>query len=454
MVPLVVTEPTQVERDLATLPAFRHRTYRLALPIVAANLTVPLVGIVDTAVVGHLGNAAAIGAVSVGAALFSTIFFSFGFLRMGSTGLIGRALGRDADQEAVCSAYCAWLMALALGLMVWLLQAPLLATGLWLIEPPAAVLELTDDYAGIRIWSAPAILINMVVTGALVAVQRTGGILGIQLLLNGLNVALDLLFVVGLGWGVAGVALASVIAEVTAAAAGTALVLAALPRLKRRPSWAELMEPTRWRALVAVNTNIFIRTVCLLAVYFHLTAVGARFGEVTLAANGILLHFQFLLGHGLDGFAHAVEALAGQAYARGRRVQFWWANRAAIEAAALVSLLYTAVYVLGGHWLIRVMTSVPEVVEAADLYLPWMWLAPLVSVWSFHLDGVFVGTLGTREMRDAMIVSVLIYALAVIPMTVAWGNHGLWAAFMLLMAMRALTLAVSLPRLLRGLPAV
>jgi len=431
---------------------WNRRVWRLAGPIILSNLSVPLVGAVDTAVVGHLPDPVYIGAVAIGAVIFSFLYWGFGFLRMGTTGFAANALGAGDYREVRATAWRSILLATLLGACLIAVQVPVARIALWAMESGDTLDAQARLYFEIRIWSAPATLINYALLGVLIGIQRTGSALVLQLVLNGTNVALDLLFVVVLGHGVAGVAAATVIAEYLAVGVGLWLILRAVPSATPRIRFtADVLDPARLRALVQVNTNLFIRTLCLIYAFFHFTAVGTRMGELTLAANAVLLHLQHFLAYGLDGFAHAVEALAGAARGARDRAAFRAAVRTSTRWAAIVAVGFALLYLVAGGWIVALLTGIPEVRAEAMRYLPWLLLAPLVSVWSFQLDGIFIGTMHTVEMRNAMIVSLAIFLLAVWLLVPRYGNHGLWLAFTLLMVTRAVTLGLLYPRVERGI---
>lgn len=430
----------------------RHRkVWGLALPIMLANVSIPLVGAVDTAVMGHLPSEVYIGAVAIGAVVFSFLYWGFGFLRMGTTGFVSQAYGaRDHDEVANAFAR-AVMVGLGVGAALILLQWPLGELAMWLFEAEAETERLALLYFSIRIWSAPAALVQYAALGFLIGVQRTPAVLGLQLLLNGTNISLDLLFVLGLGWGVEGVATASLIGEYTAAVAGVLLVRGTLRRLNARVDGPRLLAPGAFRMVVNVNFNIFVRTLCLVFAFSYFTAQGALIGPTALAANAILMQMIAFIAYGLDGFAHAVETLGGGAYGARNLRTFRVAAWTSTQWAALMALANVAVFYLLGGVLIGWMTSLDEVRDAALRYLPWVAFSPLVSVWSFQLDGIFIGTTFTREMRNGMLISLAGYLAAVWPLTAAWGNHGLWAALMVFFALRAVTLYAWYPRIERRL---
>lgn len=400
---------------------------------------------------GHLPDPAYIGAVAIGAGLFSILYWGFGFLRMGTTGFVAQAFGAGDGAEVRAALHRALLVAGALALLLWLLQAPIAWIAFGLIEGSTQVETLTRTYFDWRIWSAPAVLANYAVLGTLIGLQRTRYVLLLQLVLNGTNVALDLLFVPVLGWGVEGVALASIIAECVALVLGLVLIRRRLHDLPGLNHPATLLEPAALRALIAVNGNIFVRTLCLVMSLFYFTVVGTRLGETHVAANAILMQLQYFLAYGLDGFAHATEGLAGSAWGARRRDRFRAAIQATTVCALVVALIYSAVYALFGTVFIGWMTDLEGVRAMAADFLPWMVLAPIVSVWSFQLDGIFIGTTRTVEMRNGMLIATAGYLLMVETLVPLWHNHGLWLALMLFLGLRALTLGAWLPRLDRAL---
>jgi MATE family multidrug resistance protein len=421
--------------------AISHRkVWMLAGPIILSNISVPLVGAVDTAVVGHLPGPQAIGAVAIGALIFSFLYWGFGFLRMGTTGFVAQAYGAGDWNGLADTLLRVLLLALVLGLVTILVAAPLIDFAFYLIDSSTQVEGLAREYAVIRIWSAPAVLGVYAFTGIFIGMHNTRGAFVMQLILNISNVLLDLLFVLVFDWGVEGVALASVIAEYLALLVGIYLLRWPLRNARARYDRARLLERAALQSLFTANSNIFVRTLCMLFAFSYFTAKSAGQGEVILAANAILMHLQSIMAHGLDGFAHAVEALAGSAYGARKLAVFRRAVKLTSLWAALVALLTAAAYWLFGGAIIGLFTNIDAVIDSALLYLPWMIVAPLLSVWSFQLDGIFIGTGHTREMRNAMIFSLLGYLLLLQLVLPLLGNHGLFLGLVFFMVLRALSL--------------
>lgn len=424
--------------------SLHRRVAGIALPMILSNLTVPLLGMVDTGVAGHLPQAHYLGAVAIGAQIFAVVFIGLNFLRMGTTGVTAQVLGRG-DTEGIRGALgqslvLAWV--LSLGLLV--LQWPIRELALYLIAPEQPeIAGAARVYFNIRIWSAPAVLTNFALVGWFLGMQNARLPLLLMSVINGTNIGLDLLFVFGLGLEVDGIAAASVVAEYLGALLGLALAHRMLVRHPGRWRRTAVLDPDRWRRLVTVNANIFLRTILLVGSFAFFTAMGAREGELILAANAVLLNFQNILSYGLDGFAHAAEALVGRALGENRRERFRAAVRAALFWSLIVALVYSMVYWLAGRGIINLLTDLPDVRTQAYRYLPWLWLSPLVSVWSFLYDGVFIGATWAHRMRRTMLVSVFACYLPAWYLLQPFGNHGLWAAFMVFFAARGVTMYAS-----------
>ena len=438
-----------------TLPsstrAWHRRIWALAGPIIISNLSVPLVGAVDTAVVGHLPDPVYIGAVALGAVIFNFLYWGFGFLRMGTTGFIAQAHGAgDADEIRMTFARAS-LLAGSIGLALVILQKPIGLVALWAFSGDAELEGLTLDYYTIRIWSAPAALIHYAVLGCLIGMQNTRAALALQLTLNGSNVVLDLVFVLVLGLGVKGVALATVFSEYLAVSLGIWLLLHNLHRLGGKWYRSQILDSARLKAMVQVNANIFIRTLCLIFAFAYFTAIGTKLGKTTLAANAVLMHLQLFMAYGLDGFAHAAEALTGGAFGAKNTTAFKQAVKVSSVWALAIATLITLIYATLGMSIIELITGIPEVRATASDYLPWLIASPLLSVWSFQLDGIFIGTTRSTEMRNGMLISLAAYLCAVWVMVPLWDNHGLWLAMMVFMVTRALTLGMWYPRIERAM---
>ena len=423
-----------------------RRVLRIALPIVLSNATIPILGAVDTAVVGQLGQAAPIGAVGIGAVILTTIYWVFGFLRMGTTGLVAQARGAGEVAETGALLMRGLMIAFAAGLVFVVGQAAVFWAAFRLAPASAEVEALARSYLAIRIWGAPATIALYALTGWLIAMERTRAVLVLQVGMNALNVVLAVLFVLRLSWGVPGVATATLIAEWLGLLLGLWLCRAAFAGAQWR-DWARVFDPERLRRMAAVNRDILIRSVILQASFTSFLFLGAGLGDVTLAANQVLLQFLSITAYALDGFAFAAEALVGQMLGSRDRAALRRSAVVASEWGVAFSAVLALAFLVAGPAIIDVMATSPEVRAEARAYLPWLAAAPLIGIAAWMLDGIFIGATETRAMRNAAIASAAVYVAALVLLVPAFGNHGLWAALMVLNATRGLTLAVRYPAL-------
>ncbi|KPA92639.1 putative efflux protein, MATE family [Pseudomonas asplenii] len=416
-----------------------RRVWALAAPMILSNISVPLVALVDSTVIGHLPHAHQLGAVAVGASLYIFLAWAMGFLRMGSTGFAAQAAGRGDGTALRQVLLQGLLLSLLLALFLGVIALPFSHLALQVMQPSVELRQLTLDFFHTRLFGLPAALASYALVGWFLGTQNARAPLAILLTTNLMNIALNLWFVLGLEWGVVGTARASVVAEWSGALLGLALTGGALRSYPGKLAWAALALWRNWRPLLTVNRDIFIRSMALQSVFFLITIQGARLGDATVAANALLLNGLLLTAHALDGLAHAVEALCGHAIGAGDRQTL---RRSLVVAAGwslLASLGFALLFLLGGHLFITLQTDIPSVRETAFGYLPYLAVLPLVAVWSYLLDGLFIGATRAREMRDAMLASVLI-ALPFAWILSRYGNHGLWIAFLLFMSLRSLTL--------------
>ncbi|WP_454254593.1 MATE family efflux transporter [Pseudomonas sp. Marseille-Q8238] len=425
-----------------------HRVWALAAPMILSNLSVPMVALVDSAVVGHLPHAHQLGAVAVGSSLYTLLVWAMGFLRMGTTGFAAQACGRGDGGALRQILLQALLLALGFALLLGLLAIPFSGWALGLMNPSAELDTLTREFFQVRLLGLPAALASYALVGWFLGNQNARAPLAILLCTNLLNAALALWFVLGLEWGVLGAARASVIAEWSGALLGLALTRRALRRTPGRPDWPALRRWVSWQPLLGVNRDIFIRTLALELVFFLITVQGARLGDATVAANALLLNGLLLTAHALDGLAHAVEALCGHAIGARDRDALRRSLLVSGGWSLLASLAFALLFLVGGHQFVNLQSDISEVREVAYHYLPYLALLPLLAVWGYLLDGLFIGATRAREMRNAMLLAV---ALAV---PVGWlsqglGNHGLWLAFLCFMLFRGISLGAMAWRLHR-----
>ena len=420
------------------------RVLRIALPILISNATVPVLGLVDTGVVGQMGLAAPIGAVGIGAIILTAIYWIFGFLRMGTTGLASQAHGAGQTGEVAALLTRALIIGLSAGMILILFQRPLFDLAFLLSPASAEVETLARDYMAIRVWSGPAMIALFGVTGWMIALERTGSVLAVQVAMNGLNIVLDLWFVLGLDWGVTGVAWATFIAEWSGLALGLWLCRGAF-RVPAWRDWPRVFDPVRLRRMASVNRDILLRSLMLEAVFVSFLFLGSDFGDVTLAANQVLLQFLHITANALDGFAFAAEALVGQAV--GRRDAGLLRRGAALTSlwGVIIAAGLAVVFWAGGGMIIDLLAKAPEVQDAARVYLGYMVLAPLLGVAAWMLDGIFIGATRADEMRNMMVISLGAYAVTAALLVPAIGNHGLWLALLVSFVARGVTLGLRYP---------
>ncbi|MBA4351841.1 MAG: MATE family efflux transporter, partial [Rhodobacter sp.] len=381
-----------------------------------------------------------IGAVGVGSVILISLYWVFGFLRMGTSGLAAQAHGAGDMAERGAILLRALLIGAGAGLIFIVAQGILFQAAFAIAPAGDEVESLAQHYLAIRIWGAPATIAAYAVTGWLIAVERTRAVLLLQLWINGVNVILDLWFVLGLGWGVGGVAAATLIAEWTGLALGLWLCRDGLIPVWRA-ALARLPDRAALRVMLAVNRDIMIRSVLLQLSFTSFVFLGARQGDVTLAANQVLLQFLYITAYALDGFAFAAETLVGQAVGAKARDDLRRAGRLAMQWGFAGAGLLALAFALAGPVIIDLMTTAPDVRAEARAFLPWLVAAPLIGVASWIYDGIFIGATLTAQMRRTMMLSVAIYAAALAILPPAFGNHGLWAALMVLNAARGISMA-------------
>ncbi|MFZ3033998.1 MAG: MATE family efflux transporter [Parvibaculum sp.] len=425
--------------DRATIT--HGRVLRLAGPIILSNISTPLLGLSDMIVIGRIPDPAALGAVALGATIFNFVYWGFGFLRMGTTGLTAQALGEEDDLEVSANLARALLVAGVIGAALIALQYPIGFAAFALLKGSAEVQSLAHGFYSIRIWSAPFTLANFALLGWFIGRQKAKTALALQLFMNLLNIALNIGFVVGLGWGVKGVAAGTVMAECAAVLLGGYLAWKSF-RHDGPNQWvrARILDATQITRMLTVNRDIMLRTFCLIFAFAFFTSQGARAGDVTLASNAVLGQFIAFSAFLLDAFCAATEALVGQSI--GAR------NREALDRTVALTGLWAGVTALGmtlilfatGPFIITLLTTSPEVRAAANVYLPWAAMAPVLAVWCFLLDGIFIGATRSVEMRNAMFIALAIFLGSWWVLAGPYGNHGLWASLLIFYVARALTL--------------
>lgn len=452
-----------------------RRVVTLAMPIILANIAVPLVGIVDTAVMGRMNEPRYMAAVAIGAIIFSSVFWLFGFLKMGTGGLVAQALGAAENtsnkKEIDCTILRTLGIASTIGIVLILLRQPMGQLAMLAFEISDEVKQLALEYYDIRILAAPATLMIYGILGAFIGLQNMRSVLVLQLILNVGNIILTIVFFKYFDGGIAGVALASVIAEYLSLVYGLLKLQQINPLWPLTVSTTDVFNTNALRRLFVVNSNLFIRTLCLTFSFYWLTRSSGQLGELTLAANSILIHLLHFSAHALDGFAHAAETLCGNAYGKARatlsRAQSKQQDAPASGLSAhtefhqavvlsslwgcLFAILFVVLYFFCGQWFINMMTTQSAVREHANLWLWWIVISPVVGVAGFLLDGIYIGVTHTRDMRNAMLQSALIFLAANLALVQLFGNNGLWMSYMVLMLARALTLYRTYPRIIAAI---
>ncbi|MEO1104741.1 MAG: MATE family efflux transporter, partial [Pseudomonadota bacterium] len=383
---------------------------------------------------------------ALGALLFDFLSTTFNFLRMGTTGLTAQAMGSEDEEAIAVNLWRALFMALVAGVLTLTLIGPMLDAFLWAMGPSEAVAEAVRTYTAVRLWGAPFMFANYAILGWLLGLARARTGLGLQVLLGLTNAGASIILVLGFELGVAGVAAASVFAEIVAFVAGAVVVAAAL-RGRQRPSVSAVFERQGFVKMLAVNRDILIRSVLLIGTFSWFTAVGARFGDVTLAANALLMNLFILCAHILDGLATAAEQLGGRAVGARRRDAFLKTVRLTVVAGFVVSGALALIMLLGGWPFIVMMTTAEDVRGAALTYLPWVVATPLFGALAFVMDGLFIGATWTATMRNMMILSTGLFILTWWAAAPYLGNHGLWLALMVYLGARGATLLLAVPRL-------
>ncbi len=420
---------------------------RFAVPVMLAAIATPLMGLVDTAVLGRLGDPAVIAAAGIGATIFTVIYWCFSFLRYTTTAQVAQSIGRGDEVAVLLVGLRPMMAAIGGGAILWIMQWPIGWVALRLLSPPHEVLPLALRYFEARIWSAPFTLLGYAQFAWLIGLGRTRTVMLLQVAMNGLNAALALLYVLVLHWGIAGAAWATVTSEALITIVTTAAMLRMVPLARWRAALGRAMGAAEWRLLFSANVDIMVRTLLLTGSFSLMTERGAQLGTLALAANQILVQAFLLVANLLDGFAIAAEVFGARAVGAGSRS----ALVRIVKRNALLSLGWSVLLAGALVWLqtdfLEVMTTNVRLRQEASLYWPWLAALPVICIWAFLWDGVFMGAVRTRTLRNTMVGSVLIYVPTLFLFSRLWGNHGIWAALVVLMAARSILLSLAWPAL-------
>ena len=420
---------------------------QIALPSIVSNITVPLLGMIDVAIVGHMGSPVYIGAVAVGSMIFNLVYWLFGFLRMGASGLTAQALGRRDLTEVTRLLVLSVGVALGIALLLIVLQVPLKWLMFWLIGPTTDVVPYATTYFYIVIWGAPASLALFSLMGWYIGMQNTRIPMFISIMQNVVNILASLTLVYGFGMKIEGVALGTVIAQYAGLLVALGLLAKYYGRLRVHRGTGTLCFGETHNAspllhFFAINRDIFLRTLCLVAVNLFFTSAGARQGAVILSVNTVMLQLYLFFSYFMDGFAYAGEALCGKAYGAHNGTAFRETLRRLWMWMVIVTIAYTLLYIIGGHWIVSLLTDEPQVIETSREYLWWAWLIPVAGCVAFIWDGVFIGMTATRGMLVSSFLSALIffavYYFSLFTLHFSLHNHGLWLAQVVYLATRGI----------------
>ncbi|SDH87186.1 MATE family efflux transporter [Alteribacillus bidgolensis] len=428
-----------------------HRHYlALAIPLMLATISTPLLGAVDTAVVGYLEAPHYLGGVAIAALIFNTMYWLFGFLRVSTSGFTAQAAGKQDEKEMLVMLARPLLLASAAGIIFILAQYPLWQTAVHFLQPSSAVQEEAEGYFSYRIWGAPFALIQYVLLGWLIGRSHVNVALILQLGCNLLNMGLDVLFVFFIDMGASGIGLATLIAEITG------VLIAAVYLWKKTGftfsvfSWASVWEAGPFLHMIRMNRDLFIRTACLVTVFGVFTSIGTSFGEITLAANAILLQVHFIMAYFFDGLANASSILAGRATGKNDRFLFLRTMKVGAFWSFLVAVCWMLFMVISGGWFVGLFTSIEEVALTARDYSAWIILFPITAFWGLQLYGFFTGATKAAPVRNSVIAAMALFLLTLVLFLPEWGNHGLWLAFIVFTLTRTLVLWAYVPSLMRS----
>lgn len=425
------------------------RILQLAVPSIISNITVPLLGLVDVAIVGHIGDAAYIGAIAVGSMLFNVIYWLFGFLRMGTSGMTSQALGRRDLAEVLRLLVRSLSIGVGIGVLFFVLQKWLIGCGLWAMSPEADVVELARRYCYVCIWGAPAVLGLYGFTGWFIGMQNTRIPMMVSLTQNVVNIIASLLLVFVCGMTVEGVALGTVIAQWWGFLMACLFYRFHYRRLSKYDYRRHLFAAEPLKQFFSLNKDIFLRTLCLVAVNLFFTAAGSRESTIVLAVNTLLMTLFTIFSYFMDGFAYAAEALSGKYYGARNMGAFREVVRSTMGFGAVVAVGFTLLYIVGGENFLSLLTSDKQVIAASGEYFWWAVLIPLSGMSAFVFDGIFVGITQSKSMLCSTTVASASFFGLFFGLHPFLGNHALWLAFILYLLLRGIVLFVIYRKKLR-----
>jgi MATE family multidrug resistance protein len=417
--------------------------FKIAVPMILSAISIPMLGIVDTIILGHLNSFLYLASINIGATIFNVLFWGFGFLKMSTTGLIAQSYGQQNSCKINKQLTQAIIIALLIAFVLLIFQKWIGFYAIKLTSHGGEVADMAIQYFNIRIFSAPATLLIYVLIGYFLAIQQSNKVLWIMLVNQVGNMLLDYIFVMIFHWGIAGVALGSLISEYAAVFLGLYFLMKSgyqIPILSQLKKWLVLNKELK--VFFVLNRDIFIRTLCLMAVFTMMTKGSARLGELTLAGNAVLLNFFYLMSYGLDGFAHAVESLCGEAYGAKNKKLFQRILKQVFIISFVVAIFSSVIYAIFGEIIVSLLTSIPEVKEYTSHYLIWLVIIPIVAMPSFVYDGLFIATTEAKIMRNSMVLATVFCYIPLWYFLRGYGNHGLWLAFLGFFIVRSIAIHI------------
>ncbi|HPJ82402.1 MAG: MATE family efflux transporter [Bacteroidales bacterium] len=409
--------------------SLNRQIFNLAIPSMLAGITIPLVGMADTAIAGRLGSATAIGGVAIGSTLFDLLYWNFGFLRIGTAGITAQAFGKGDQREIVRTGIQGLILALGFSILLILIQWPFARLVVWLSPSSAEVETLALEYFFTRIWAAPAVLALFVFRGWFIGVQNTLASMIMDVVINISNIGLSLLFALNMGMGIKGIALGTVAAQYIGLLCGTVLLFAFYRKMISNVPLVSVIKKGGWKLYFNLSGNLFIRSICMLLIYTGFTFLAAKYGDTLLAVATIMMKLLLLFAYFVDGFAYAGEALTGKFIGARDKPALMQSVKLLFLWSTLVGVVSTVFYFFGDQWLLRMMTSNPGVIQAAQPFLPWLYSMPLISCLTFMWDGIYIGATAGKPLRNIMILSAFVFYAIYLATESSLGIQSLWAGY-------------------------
>lgn len=409
--------------------SLNRQILELAIPSMLAGITIPLVGMADTAIAGRLGSATAIGGIAIGSTLFDLLYWNFGFLRVSTAGITAQAFGRGDRHDIVRTGLQGIVIALAFSLLLILIQWPFANLVLWLSPSSPEVEAMAKEYFFIRIWAAPAVLSLFVFRGWFIGVQNTLASMIMDVVINIANIGFSLFLALNLGMGIKGIALGTVIAQYIGIVCGIFLLFVYYRKMARYVSPALVFRKDGWKKYFNLSGNLFVRSVCMLLIYTGFTFLAAKHGDTLLAVATIMMKLLLLFAYFVDGFAYAGEALTGKFIGARNRPALMKSIKLLLIWGSGVGVVSTILYIAGDQLFLRLMTSTPEVIQAAQPFLPWLYTMPLISCLTFMWDGIFIGATAGKALRNTMIISVAAFYVFYLALEGSLGIQSLWIGY-------------------------